>query len=400
MKLRQTKTFWLMLAACLAMALWLAERPVLAHPLTQGAMDVVISRSGILLRARISIEEVIVSNSIRKDERSTTLQDASRNHGLYMLQHVFVKADGKPLNGRLVSVRGEDQSSDVNIVNYEIAFDWEGNAAPREIAISQDVMNEVEYAPGNRWEASYLTQIGYSENDFKSPSLLTSQRALKFQCDWKTKKAGGDSSGLFSQYLLLGVGHIIGHPGKNGWENIGFDHLLFVTALVIAARNFWDLLKLVSAFTLAHTLTLALSVLDVLRLPGRIVEPMIALSIIFVAVENIWRPERTQRWVRLASAFFFGLFHGLCFAGGLMSAGGAMQGASALIGILAFSIGVECGHQLVVMPIFAILKFTRNRSIDETRQRKFSAATLKYGSVLISIAGIFYLIVALGWLNS
>jgi hypothetical protein len=400
MKLRQMKAFWLMLPACLATALWLAERPVLAHPLTQGAMDVVISRSGILLRARISIEEVIVSNSMRKDERSATLQDASRNHGLYLLQHVFVWADGKPLTGKLISVSGGDPSTDANVVNYEIAFDWQGKTAPHEIAISQNVMNEVEYAPGNRWEASYLTQIGYSEKELKSPSLLTSQRALTFKCDWETNKAAVESSGLFSQYLLLGVGHIIGHPAENGWKNIGFDHLLFVTALVIAARSFWDLLKLVSAFTLAHTLTLTLSVLDVLRMPGRIVEPVIALSIIFVAVENMWRPERTQRWARLATVFFFGLFHGLGFAGGLMSAGGTMHGASALIGILAFSIGVECGHQLVVLPVFAMLKFTRNHACDETRGQKFSAATLKYGSALISIAGIFYLIVALGWLNS
>ena len=114
----------------------------------------------------------------------------------------------------------------------------------------------------------------------------------------------------FRAYALHGIEHIL----------TGYDHLLFVTALVLAAGRFWDLVKVVTAFTLAHTITLTLSVLNIVTLRSAIVEPMIAASIICVAVQNIFWPERSTGWARLAIAFSFGLFHGLGFAGGLKDA--------------------------------------------------------------------------------
>src|SRR5262249_54941672 len=141
----------------------------------------------------------------------------------------------------------------------------------------------------------------------------------------------------------------------------GWDHLLFVGALVLAVATLWDLVKVITAFTLAHTITLTLAVLDLVRLPERVVEPMIAASIVLVALQNLFWPERSRGASRLLTAFFFGLFHGLGFAGGLLEAMAGMQGSTVGIAIAAFSVGVELGHQTVVLPMFALLKLTRRK---------------------------------------
>ena len=150
-------------------------------------------------------------------------------------------------------------------------------------------------------------------------------------------------------FLRHGIRHILG----------GYDHLLFVAGLVLAVVSIFDLLKVVTAFTIAHTLTLTLAVLDIVRVSHRIVEPMIAGSIVLVALQNLLWPTRARGWTRLGVAFGFGLFHGLGFAGGLLSAMEGMAGVAIVTAIAAFSFGVEIGHQVVALPLFGVLKITR-----------------------------------------
>src|SRR5438477_7334494 len=113
----------------------------------------------------------------------------------------------------------------------------------------------------------------------------------------------------------------------------------------------------IPALTLDLSIPLAVSALGLLRLAPSGVEPVIAASIIFVAVQNVFWPERTRGWTRLAVAFFFGLFHGLGFAGALLEAMQGMSSNALVLAILGFSAGVEVGHQVVVLPTFCALKF-------------------------------------------
>jgi hydrogenase/urease accessory protein HupE len=186
-------------------------------------------------------------------------------------------------------------------------------------------------------------------------------------------------------FLAMGFKHIL----------TGYDHLLFIIALVLAATTFWDLVKVVTAFTLAHMVTLTLSVLNLVRLPSSVVEPMIAGSIVLVALTNVFWPKRSRGWLRLATAFFFGLFHGLGFAGGLLSAIDGSAGLQIFIAVAAFSFGVELGHQLVVLPVFFGLKLARATRGDDRNRERFALAALRGGSLLVSMAGTFYLIAAL-----
>jgi len=190
---------------------------------------------------------------------------------------------------------------------------------------------------------------------------------------------------MTQQFVRHGIGHILS----------GYDHLLFVCALVLGAVTFWDLIKVVTAFTLAHTLTLTLSVLNLVRLPSHVVEPMIAGSIVFVAATNLLWPKRSRGWVRLATAFFFGLFHGLGFAGGLLGAMEGMNGLAVGVAIAAFSLGVELGHQMVVLPLFFGLKLARATPPDEAGRERLALATMRGGSLLICLAGTLYLLAAL-----
>mgnify|MGYP003639684313 FL=1 len=150
-------------------------------------------------------------------------------------------------------------------------------------------------------------------------------------------------------YLQLGYQHILPK---------GLDHILFVLALFFASSRLKPLAWQVSAFTLAHTLTLGLAVLGLITLSPAIVEPMIALSIAFVAIENLVFKEM-QRW-RPMVVFGFGLFHGLGFAGVLVDLG--LPQGQLLPSLLSFNIGVEAGQLTIILAMWFVLHRFRDAS--------------------------------------
>ena len=159
-------------------------------------------------------------------------------------------------------------------------------------------------------------------------------------------------------YLKLGVEHIL----------TGFDHLLFVLGLLLLIGPNWRLVKAVTAFTAAHSITLALAALGYLRFPSAAIEALVALSILFVAVELTTRgrpdPTLAQRRPWLI-AFLFGLLHGMAFAGVLADIG-LPQGA-APEALLLFNVGVEIGQLLFIAAVLGVMALWRAVS----RQRKW-----------------------------
>jgi hypothetical protein len=145
------------------------------------------------------------------------------------------------------------------------------------------------------------------------------------------------SAGQFLFYLGLGVEHIIG----------GIDHLLFLLALLAISTSLWQTVKIITAFTVAHSITLSLAVLGLVKVPPSIVEPLIAASIVWVAVENLVAPAGVARRWLVAGAF--GLIHGLGFASMLVELGVPQDAVvRALVG---FNIGVELGQLAFVAAI-------------------------------------------------
>jgi hypothetical protein len=148
------------------------------------------------------------------------------------------------------------------------------------------------------------------------------------------------------QYFKLGVKHIF----------LGYDHIAFLLALLFVKR-FVDLLKIITAFTVAHTITLALAVLQIVRIPPQLVEVGIAVTIMYVAAENLWKQDHAYRWL---FTFGFGLVHGFGFASvvrelGLPSGGLARS-------LLSFNLGVEAGQIVIVGALWPLLWWINRRA--------------------------------------
>ncbi len=149
-------------------------------------------------------------------------------------------------------------------------------------------------------------------------------------------------------YLVIGFEHIIPK---------GLDHILFVVGLFLLSTRLKPLIWQISSFTVAHTVTLALGMLGVANLPPEIVEPLIAASIVYVCVENIFS-EHLKKW-RPLLVFAFGLLHGLGFAGVLSEIGLSQE--YFVTGLIAFNIGVELGQLTVILLCFVAIGFWFSR---------------------------------------
>lgn len=179
--------------------------------------------------------------------------------------------------------------------------------------------------------------------------------------------SGGDQAGplqTFINYIPVGFDHIV---------PLGLDHILFVLGLFFLSTHLGPLLWQVSAFTLAHTITLALAALGYVSVPGSIVEPLIAASIVFVAVENIMS-NGLSRWRPLV-VFGFGLLHGLGFATVLGEFG--LPPGSFVPALIGFNVGVELGQLAVIAVAFLCVREAIR--IDEGRGNA-GTATLAYGA--------------------
>lgn len=161
---------------------------------------------------------------------------------------------------------------------------------------------------------------------------------------WIEIEASPGAFAVAGAFLMHGVEHIL----------LGFDHLLFVFGLLLLVRGGWMLVKTITAFTLAHSITLALAALGVVHVPGPPVEATIALSILLLAVEivrsNRRQPSFTRRWPWVV-ALCFGLLHGFGFAGALAEIG--LPQRDLPLALFTFNVGVEIGQLVFVGAVLA-----------------------------------------------
>ena len=184
--------------------------------------------------------------------------------------------------------------------------------------------------------------------------------------------AGGPEGGWETarRYLVLGFRHIL---------PLGIDHILFVLGLYLASTRWRPLLIQVSAFTIAHTATLALSIYGVVSLPARIVEPLIALSIAWIAIENLLTREM-KPW-RPFVVFAFGLLHGLGFAGVLTELG--LPRERFVHALISFNVGVELGQLAVIVAAFVAVGWARERGW-------YRRGIVVPASILIGAIGLYW----------
>lgn len=187
---------------------------------------------------------------------------------------------------------------------------------------------------------------------------------------------GGEGDGAtFAGFFQLGVEHI--------WT--GYDHLLFLFALLIVCQSFRSILAIVSCFTVAHSITLALATLDVVNFPASVVEPMIAASIVFVGIENLVRrgEEPRGRWLL---TFIFGLIHGFGFAGVLRDIGVGRDAHEGIaMPLFSFNLGVEIGQIVIAAVVLPLVWQLRKRPV-------FVQRGVPILSGIVAAAGLFWLV--------
>jgi hydrogenase/urease accessory protein HupE len=179
------------------------------------------------------------------------------------------------------------------------------------------------------------------------------------------------------RYLVTGIDHIFG----------GYDHIAFLVGVVLWARRLVPVIKIVTAFTIAHSMTLSLAALNIVAIPGIVVEPAIAASIVFVAMENFFSRDIDGRW---RVAFAFGLIHGFGFASALREVG--LPPNAVVIALATFNVGVEIGQVAIVSIVVpALIALDWLTSTDPAKPMR--AASLVYAlSVLISLLGSYWLV--------
>ena len=324
-----------------------------AHNPDTSYARIVIARERLAVRLTLDLFtlEKITGVDADHDQSVTRAELAQAGPAIerFLREHVRLELDGK------VAPLGESRPPEWprDAGDALAAKDWHSAASlvaitfsqplaqpAREVAITFDVfqtfgirhtvLGAFEYGGGSeevtftREEPDYLFDTAYAE----APPA-----------DSATPRKESPLLSNLTRFLRLGVAHIF----------LGYDHICFLIALLVVSR-FRELVKIITSFTVAHSITLILAAMQIARLPSRFTECAIALTIVYVAVENFWRKSMSHRWML---TFAFGLIHGFGFANVLAELGLPTLGRVRCL--LAFNVGVEIGQLAIVALAFPLI---------------------------------------------
>ncbi len=275
----------------------------------------------------------------------------------YVSNHVAVLAGGQPCARRAATARPADTHVLVTIA-------WTCPVGDGDLRYRVTLFQDVD--PAARHVAIIATDRG--EREFVLDRELP-----------ETDLSGAGSSTLqvVGRFVMAGIEHIF----------LGYDHIAFLLAIILWGRSLWELVKVVTAFTLAHSFTLCLAVFDIVRLPSSVVEPLIAATIVFVAAENFFVHDIGKRW---RAAFVLGLVHGFGFAGALREYG--LPTDAVVPALAAFNIGVEIGQVTIVALIFPLLLGSDRIGGGVAARRARHPAVVYACSAVILVFGLYWLI--------
>lgn len=351
---------WLPSICLLLVFLMTAAVAVLAHDPGLSAAELKLVGDQLHVRmtyARQDIEPLVKLDTDGDGQVSAgELATAQSALQALMQETVVLTSDGRPLPSDKVQVTTDDS----NAVHCELEFSAVAGAQmqlrsllPARLALGHKQFLTLRAATGETLGARLLD----ASNDLYELELATLAGHTKPQTFWG--------------FLLLGIEHIL----------TGFDHLAFLLALLLAGSRLREALKIITSFTIAHSITLALATLNWVNLPANIVEPLIAVSIIYVGIENLFRREIKGRWLL---TFAFGLIHGFGFAGVLRELGIGADG-NVVMPLLTFNLGVELGQigiAALVLPLIWKLR----------QQPAFVPRYVPACSLLVALAGGYWLL--------
>ena len=263
-------------------------------------------------------------NPIDFENRFKGIEEAILNQ--YLKNHLGIQIAGK----NCTSSKPIFFEKHENPPEITFTIEWECPPLEASFKVSYDVF----YGDPNH---RHLFQSKLDENLIGSTTLQPSQTDAEFLIQ--------TPQGYFFNFLKLGLEHIL----------FGFDHLAFLGVLILTSRRLKELISLLTAFTVAHSITLALASLQIFSLTSQIVEPLIAASIIVSAISFLCFPNRVQDKKDLFLCFGFGLIHGMGLASTLQEL--LPKHSSVVVPLFSFNIGIELGQLCIAAVIYPFLKY-------------------------------------------
>ena len=328
------------------LVLALASAPALAHKPSDSYLTLEPAPAGVQGRWDIALRDLEFALGLDADGDGAITWGELRARGAdvaaYALARLALRGDGRPCPAAFKELLVEEHS-DGGYAVLRFAAACEAGA-PRALEVEYRLFADLD--PTHRGLLQ-LVQAGAAQSAVLGPDRPRLEFALGETSRWRQ----------FRSYAAEGVWHI--------W--IGIDHVLFLVSLLLPAvlvfrrgawapaerfrPVFWEVFSVVTAFTVAHSMTLSLAALGVVTLPSRLVESVIALSVVLAALNNLWPVVIRRRWL---VAFGFGLVHGFGFASVLAELG--LPRDALLVSLVGFNLGVEAG-QLAVVCIFLPVAF-------------------------------------------
>jgi hydrogenase/urease accessory protein HupE len=344
--------------ALVALVPMLVPTPVAAHPVPFSYLDVRLEREAVAVTLVAHIFDVAHDLNLTPPEallKADVVGPRAAAIATMLGSRFSLAADGRPLVPRWMPT--PEILSDRQSLRFEIRYELP--APPGRLLITAAMFP---------YDPNHQTFVNVYEGEALTQAILDRGRP---GFEYFSGSRQGVAA-VIRRFIPAGVHHIL----------IGPDHLLFLVGLLLLGGSIRQLLIVVTSFTLAHSITLSLAALNIVSPPARIIEPAIALSIVYVGADNLL--ARGGRDVRAWIAFAFGFIHGFGFANVLRE----MDLPTRALGwsLFSFNVGVELGQLLVVVAVASALTAVRSRSEMAGRQVAFA------GSVVVIAAGTFWFI--------
>ena len=340
-------------AAALVCGLW--ATPAQAHPVPFSYLDLRLTASA--LEASLVVHTIDVAHELGIDTPETLLDPNAIGGreaaiGALIAKRLRLEADGLPL---VLAWTRVETLADRQALRLSAAV-----ALPR--AAGTVAVDGVLFP----YDPNHRTFVNVYEGDDPTQAILDAGRT-RFEYFAGTRQG---AVAVVRRFVPAGIHHIL----------IGPDHILFLVGLLLLGGSFKRLALIVTGFTLAHSVTLSLAALGILRPPASLIEPAIALSIVFVGADNLLKKD--GRDIRAWIAFGFGFIHGFGFANVLAE----MDLPARALGwsLFSFNLGVEVGQLAIVGAVASVFGAIRSKS--EIYGRRLAVA----GSVLVMAAGTFW----------
>jgi hydrogenase/urease accessory protein HupE len=341
-----------------------------AHPPGLSSTDVTVKPDGLDVKVTFAVQDIEAFVTMDTDgdaDVSTTELDSAKPHiANYVANELKILADGKEIKAQTANKVSFDQQNNTII---ELSFLGKPITS---IGIESKLLSKL---PADHKEYVTIKDLGGHELGKK---MLTQQaNSLEISLTSGTAQAETEnhSTSTFVDFLKLGVEHIL----------TGYDHLLFLFSLLVVTHSFWPAIKIITFFTIAHSITLALAGLNIVDIPSSIVEPLIAATIVYVGLENIIRKDNVTAQQRCILTFCFGLIHGFGFAGVLREMGISSIETGILVPLFSFNLGVELGQITIASIVLPLIWWLHGKE-------KISKYLVPVGSVLTCLAGGYWLL--------